>query len=193
VRRLADPNKSAEAPDQRAHPTDDLPDGPPHAKPPKNPKKYELVIDNDSGTYRPDKTLLPVLKKFLKSNFPDLHVVVKDCGDDDHVKMKKDQAEAKKKEGERRVYGQGSDSSISSSDEEELLEREREDQEEAEERGMTKKEKVIHGVADPKAAAREFLPTKHAHRNKEEADPGAEGYEADGEGVNKARRGSGSP
>ena len=29
------------------------------------PSAYELVIDNDSGTYRPQKTLLPVLEAFL--------------------------------------------------------------------------------------------------------------------------------
>src|ERR1700712_2969891 len=48
IRRLSKPNKPAEDPSQKTHPSEDLPGGPPHESAPKAPKDYELVIDNDS-------------------------------------------------------------------------------------------------------------------------------------------------
>lgn len=106
------------------HPPKDLEDGPPQQEDgPQDPSYYELVIDNDSGTYRPEATMLPVLKKFLAQQLPGLHILTLDCNKDaeKQQKMKKEQRERKKREGEHIVYTQGDrSSSISSSDEEEL-------------------------------------------------------------------------
>ena len=83
VRRLQHPEKSATSPEQETHPNSDIPGGAPNSAPPKNPRSYELVIDNDSGTYRPKGAVLPQLKELLKRNFPGLHIVTKECTDDE--------------------------------------------------------------------------------------------------------------
>jgi hypothetical protein len=105
------------------HPAEDIDNGPPKEDPPKDPSHYELVIDNDSGTYRPNAELLPILKSYLAANFPGLHILTLDCnGDSEKMnRMKGEQRERKKKEGDHIIYRQGSrSSSISSSDESEL-------------------------------------------------------------------------
>lgn len=43
---------------------------------------WELVIDNNSGTYSPDKKLLPKLKGLLEYNFPSFTVFALDYKDD---------------------------------------------------------------------------------------------------------------
>lgn len=105
------------------HPPVDLSGGPPDDDPPRDPAHYELVIDNDSGTYRPNADLLPLLKKFLARQLPGLHILTLDCNKDAErqQRMKKEQRERKKREGDHIIYTQGSrSSSISSSDEEDL-------------------------------------------------------------------------
>ena len=120
VRRLAKPDKPVDAPDQQTHPADDLPGRPPHEVAPQDPENYELVIDNDSGTYRPKGGLLDDLKKFLSENLPSLRILVKECTDDKLSKMKDEQREIKKTQSQNVELVQNSDGEISSSDEEAL-------------------------------------------------------------------------
>ena len=106
-----------------SHPNEDLGGGAPIEESPTDPAYYQLVIDNDSGTYRPNAKLLPVLKQFFAHALPGLHIQTLDCQADEEkmTKMKGEQRERKKKEGDNIVFQQGSDSSsISSSDEEDL-------------------------------------------------------------------------
>jgi len=94
------------------------------AEPTKDPARYQLVIDNDSGTYRPNAKVLPILARFLADNLPGLHIMTLDCnGDADKMaQMKGHQRERKKREGDNIVYAQGDDSSISSSEDDRLNE-----------------------------------------------------------------------
>lgn len=146
IRRLADPSVPAEAPQQATHPNEDVPGGPPHAPPPRDPRQYVLMIDNDSGTYRPDKTLLPQLQEFLQANLPGLQVVVKDCADEQQVRMKEEQRARKKAEGGEVVLVQrrGSSFSISSSEVERLEAR----------RKKTKRERAFEAVEDPRGVVK---------------------------------------
>ncbi|WVQ97871.1 hypothetical protein IAU59_004987 [Kwoniella sp. CBS 9459] len=164
IRRLAHKDESPSDPDQRTHPADDIPGGPPHSAPPKDPALYELVIDNDSGTYRPDKKLFPILKGFLEKNFVELKVVVMACDDEKLSKIKDDQKKVKGEEGDHMVYGQQSSSSldlasnggdggsISSSDEEELEERARQAGNEESDGVQGTLEKGFNAVENPKTA-----------------------------------------
>jgi len=43
---------------------------------------WELVIDNNSGTYAPDKNMLPVLRALLEYNFPGFAIYALDHGDE---------------------------------------------------------------------------------------------------------------
>jgi hypothetical protein len=55
IRRLARPDASSDPePSEATHPNQELPGGPPHDVPPHNPRHYQIIIDKDSGTYRPD-------------------------------------------------------------------------------------------------------------------------------------------
>ncbi|KAG9248522.1 hypothetical protein BJ878DRAFT_412519 [Calycina marina] len=145
IRRLSHPNKPAEAPEQKTHPDADLPGGPPNSPPPQQAKEYEWVIDNDSGTYRPDASTLPKLKAFLKENFPGIHIVTKECTDEKLAKWKDQQREKKKAEGQNVEMVQDSDGDISSSDEEALAEH-------GSGRKKSKRERVFAALEDPSSA-----------------------------------------
>ncbi|RMZ82937.1 hypothetical protein DV737_g1809, partial [Chaetothyriales sp. CBS 132003] len=109
--------------------------------PPKHPLHYELIIDNDSGTYRPNAKLLPVLRDYMASNFPGLKVITLDCQADEEKmqKLKSEQREFKKKSGASMTFLQNrSLSSISSSDVEDLNDRARD--------GQVHENVVKHGV-----------------------------------------------
>jgi hypothetical protein len=161
IRRLAKPNKSATAPDQKTHPAEDIPGGPPNEPAPNDPKDYELVIDNDSGTYRPRGDLLPDLKKFLNENFPGIHVVVKECTDNNLNKWKDEQREMKKSQGENVHLVQNSDDEISSSDEEAL------DRHVGGKR-RSRKQKAYAALEDPRGAIKKAMPGGEGRMKREQ-------------------------
>ncbi|KAI1329219.1 hypothetical protein F5Y16DRAFT_409347 [Xylariaceae sp. FL0255] len=102
IRRLKHPGPTDDPnPDQPTHPDQEIKGGPPNEPPPPKPEYYQLVIDNDSGTYRPDKSVLPDLHALLERNFPGLGIVTMACDDDEDQKLKEKQRELKKKEGEQ--------------------------------------------------------------------------------------------
>ncbi|MCJ1230576.1 hypothetical protein MMC12_007250 [Toensbergia leucococca] len=144
IRRLKNPHKAPE--DQETHPLVEIDGGPPHDEPRKDPAYYELVIDNDSGTYRPNAELLPQLKEFIQRNLPGMKVATLDCnGDKDKMdKLKSEQRERKKAEGSNRAFVQGDAGSISSSDEEDL------DAQEGHPKQRGKLKTIGHHIAEPK-------------------------------------------
>ena len=121
IRRLSKPWKDPD--EQETHPPTEIGGGPPTEGPPKDPSHYQLTIDNDSGTYRPNPELLALLKEFFHRNLPGLKISTLDCTKDEEKmgKLKGEQRERKKHEGGGpAAFVQGDSGSISSSDEEDL-------------------------------------------------------------------------
>lgn len=97
--------------------------------PSKNIANYELVVDNDSGTYRPHPGHLGDLQRFLDNALPGLRVRAADAFDEDHIAMKKAHTEEKERRSRTTRFKQPSsppssdgegDAELSSSDEKEL-------------------------------------------------------------------------
>ncbi|KAI8628091.1 hypothetical protein F5Y19DRAFT_439545 [Xylariaceae sp. FL1651] len=150
IRRLKKPKVTEDPnPDIPTHPNQQLEGGPPKEAPPAKPQYYQLVIDNDSGTYRPDKSVLPDLQEFLERNFPGLGVVVLACDDPEDQKLKEMQREVRKKEGRniRMVLNRSPSASSFSSDDISDLD----DMEQAGEQGRkSKKERAWDLLEEPR-------------------------------------------
>ena len=165
IRRLKNRWKDPE--EQETHPPADIGAGPPGEDSSKEPAYYQLVIDNDSGTYRPNKDLLHLLKEFMHRNLPGLKITVLDCMDDKEKmdKMKKEQRERRKAEGENRAFVQGDDSSsMSSSVEEDLAATE----------GLAKKRgklgSIAHDIKEPEEKIMEWAQGDRERGRREEED-----------------------
>lgn len=161
IRRVRDKLKGPEAPVPQTQAVEAIEGGPPSSSPaPRDPADYELVIDNDSGTYRPDAAYLPQLGGFLEANFPGLKIVTRGCTDEKLQRIKRERREAKKKQGGERVFQSHSDSEWSSSDEESLDERAAGKQ--------SKRERMVDALEDPQTALRNLRHGGAAQREREE-------------------------
>ncbi|KAI0890770.1 uncharacterized protein GGS22DRAFT_151775 [Annulohypoxylon maeteangense] len=90
------------------------------------PEDYQLIIDNDSGTYRPDKSVLPDLHSLLERNLPGLNILTLACDDPEDQRLKKEQTKLKKEGRIIMVMNRSpSQTSFSSSDISDLDEMER--------------------------------------------------------------------
>lgn len=139
--------------------------GPPSEQPPHDPAYYALVIDNDSGTYRPNAKLLPQLNEFMQHNLPGMKVQTLDCQADEEKmnEMKTEQRERKKAEGKGIQFIQDSDGEISSSDEEDL------DRAEAGGKG-SRKQRAKKKARQPKTKLGQWVEGDREREQREEED-----------------------
>ncbi|KAM0225489.1 hypothetical protein ACHAPA_000850 [Fusarium lateritium] len=164
IRRLKRPLSSDSVhPHTKTHPQEPIPGGPPNEHPPHDPAYYQLIIDNDSGTYRPEKSTLPYLKQFLEANFPGLGIVTMHWEDQELQDLKEHQRTVKKREGRMvNMVMNRSQSSISSA------ESELDDREESWQQGhKSKRETAYEALEDPhkvKDAVKSMVPGMKSER-----------------------------
>lgn len=116
--------------------------------------KFQLYIDNDSGTYRPPEKNIPIFREFLKKQFPGIEIIVSHCAGEEGKKIERmKQAHVRKGRERGEVAGEPgdaveggdlvlSDSSSSSSSDDEH------DPEYAERSGMNRGGKLPSGVQE---------------------------------------------
>ncbi|RPD77397.1 hypothetical protein L226DRAFT_599989 [Lentinus tigrinus ALCF2SS1-7] len=159
------------------------------------PSAYELVIDNDSGTYRPRKDLLPVLGEYLSrpSNLGALGRIRVMDGFDDKLKRWKEQRKEEKKRargGKAAIVrqasisssGSSSSSSSSSSSDEEAIAAAAKDAEKERQRGHKDE-----GNEDEEKVLKEDAERAKANEDDDAAaqqeEQGAQGSKPDGAGM----------
>jgi hypothetical protein len=81
----------------------------------RDPRNFVLIIDNDSGTYRPDKKYLPEVQKYLERNLPGLKIKAM-AYDDERLKKWKEEQKPKKNAKARKIVQPSSSSSASEDD-----------------------------------------------------------------------------
>ena len=135
-----------------------------------DPEDFELIIDNDSGTYRPNKEVMPSLVPWLEKNFPGLKITFKDCGDDKLQDEKKKQREIKK--GGKNVQilqRSGSGSSGWSSDQERLNRMGGDDEGKAGDwKNKGKRERIVDAVEDPEKVVKSLLNKRREKKDRKE-------------------------
>lgn len=159
-----------------------------------NPADYELFIDNDSGTYRPNPEMLPLLKEFMSSNLPGIHVTTLDCQKDAErqQQLKNEQRECKETQGNQVMYQQQSSASslsLSSSDEEQLQERSGESTKHRSDLAQR-----VHEMRDVKGQMMRWVEADgHADRPKHKYHSGRERASSAGEVKNRTSSTAGTP
>ncbi|KAI0416111.1 hypothetical protein F5X98DRAFT_364695 [Xylaria grammica] len=177
IRRVKRPKTSSSS--QSAHPPSQGAGDEPPKTPVAKPQDYELIIDNDSGTYRPEKSVLPYLREFLQRNFPGLGVVVLGCDDPEDQELKEHQRKMKKEGGNVRILlnRSPSASSLSSSDFSDL-----DDMEQAGDQGRkSKKERAWEFLEEPRRIKDTLNPPQSSHSRPSTSR--ADGAQASGSGI----------